>query len=164
MTFQCESIRLFIKKPKKLHISAVKSLRKHLRVCGGCNSSIADDLGYPLGCTDETFGRQTLNLCGTLARGKSKDQALVDHVKECFACSDEVGRARQDLEDPPIRRIEMETSMGPAEAIREKKGDPWHIGYPWGDDDFYGTEAQVRARMKKNIKENDEEDKDGEEG
>ena len=55
-------------------------------------------------------------------------------------------------------KVTLPTSLGDAEAVRESifGGGRWKIGYPWGDDEFYGTKAEVISRMKKNIEQNDE--------
>ncbi len=47
--------------------------------------------------------------------------------------------------------IQMETSLGMAEAVKDDQGTPWEINYPWGADRFYGSAGEVRARMKRQI-------------
>lgn len=54
--------------------------------------------------------------------------------------------------------IELETSHGPAEAIKQEQDAPWHIGYPWGDDTFYGSKPEAEAQMRSVIDLHDEEE------
>jgi len=180
MNAQCSSIKVYLRNPKLrkkiLHIDLIKSMRQHLRECEDCSAEVAVQLGHPLGCNDASFGKRVLDVPASLALGQEQDRELVAHVKVCFTCSDEVEFAKaslrniDEMSDPiPHRRhrIALRTSLGMAEAVRETgKADdiPWEIHYPWGDDKFYGTASQVKARMKKNIAENDEEDAGGEEG
>lgn len=54
---------------------------------------------------------------------------------------------------PTPQTVTLPTSLGCAEATRASLNSPWEIGYPWGDDRFYGTEDEVRARMTARIAE-----------
>jgi len=49
--------------------------------------------------------------------------------------------------------VTVGTPDGIAEAIREDTKEPWRIGYPFGDDTFYGDKKQVERRMNKRVKE-----------
>lgn len=49
--------------------------------------------------------------------------------------------------------VVIATSQGDAEAVREGAGSVWEIGYPWGDDRFYGSRAEVTSRMRNRIAE-----------
>lgn len=49
------------------------------------------------------------------------------------------------------QRITLDTDEGPAEAVKAGPDAPWEIGYPWGDDRFYGTKPQAEARMRERI-------------
>jgi len=49
--------------------------------------------------------------------------------------------------------VQLETEDGTAEATKGAQDEPWEIGYPWGDDRFFGSKSQVEAHMKKRIKE-----------
>jgi hypothetical protein len=50
------------------------------------------------------------------------------------------------------KEVKVPTREGMAVAIKEKNGEPWRIGYPWGDHRFYGSAPEVRALMKRVIK------------
>jgi hypothetical protein len=55
--------------------------------------------------------------------------------------------------------VHLETSQGPAEARRverDPQGDQWVIGYPWGDDRFFGGKPSLIARMRDTIRQKDE--------
>ncbi len=45
----------------------------------------------------------------------------------------------------------METEHGLAEARKDRGDDFWFIGYPWGDDRFAGSRAELRREMKRVI-------------
>ncbi len=47
--------------------------------------------------------------------------------------------------------VTVPTSLGPAEAIKDSREAPWVIGYPWTDEQFYGSITEVRAHMRKAI-------------
>jgi hypothetical protein len=51
--------------------------------------------------------------------------------------------------------VTLLSSEGICEARRPRAKhhteEPWEIAYPWGDDRFYGTRAQVESRMRKRI-------------
>ena len=49
------------------------------------------------------------------------------------------------------RFVYAETELGEAEAMQEGLNEQWNISYPWGHDRFYGTESQVRIRMRRTI-------------
>ena len=53
------------------------------------------------------------------------------------------------------QRVIMTTSLGDAEAIKEGKGKPWKVSYPWGSDQFFGTRPQVIALMRDSRNRND---------
>lgn len=57
----------------------------------------------------------------------------------------------------PIDPVIIETSLGNAEAVSTGAGE-WHIGYPWGDQRFYGTRSEVQREMRQTIAVHDEED------
>lgn len=61
-----------------------------------------------------------------------------------------------------MKQIQIDTSMGAAEALKDKNNEPWEINYPWGAERFYGTEPQVRARMSQAIAEYEKAEADGE--
>lgn len=50
------------------------------------------------------------------------------------------------------KEVSVMTVEGAAVATKEKNGDPWRIGYPWGDARFYGSAPEVRSLMEKTIK------------
>ena len=58
-----------------------------------------------------------------------------------------------------IKTVTLPTPDGDAQATKEAQGEPWEIGYPWADDRFYGTKAEVTARMKRRIKQAAEEER-----
>lgn len=41
-----------------------------------------------------------------------------------------------------------DTDTGMMVAIKDGRNEPWHIAYPEGDDRFYGSISEVRARMR----------------
>ena len=47
-----------------------------------------------------------------------------------------------------LQTVTLPTEHGDAEATRTAIGMAWDINYPWGADRFYGTAAQVKARMR----------------
>ena len=47
----------------------------------------------------------------------------------------------------------LETDDGMVEAIKEGRDEPWHIAHPWGDERFYGSRPEVKARIKSLVKE-----------
>jgi hypothetical protein len=51
---------------------------------------------------------------------------------------------------PRVDRITVPCDDGDVEASRNRDGS-WHIGYPWGDEDFFGTIMQVKARMLRKV-------------
>jgi hypothetical protein len=57
-----------------------------------------------------------------------------------------------------IDRIEMETELGMAEAVRQDAMGEWLISHPWGDKRFAGSAAEVKSEMKKIIAENEAND------
>lgn len=52
---------------------------------------------------------------------------------------------------PRVDTITVPCDEGNVEAIRDRKTGAWHIGYPWGDEDFFGTIMQVKARMLRKV-------------
>lgn len=53
----------------------------------------------------------------------------------------------------------MPTSVGDVEATKTPfKDEPWEINHPWGSEQFYGTRAEVRARMRQIIALQDEDE------
>jgi len=57
-----------------------------------------------------------------------------------------------------LQTVTLPTQHGDAEATRTAIGMAWDINYPWGADRFYGTAAQVKARMIRAIAAHDGED------
>lgn len=54
------------------------------------------------------------------------------------------------LADRPTIVVTLDTPDGQAEARRVGPGE-WQIGYPTGDDTFFGTKPEVIARMRRRI-------------
>lgn len=51
------------------------------------------------------------------------------------------------------KKVTLPTSLGDAEAHRDRPKDAWQIGYPWKSERFYGTASEVKAKMKAEIDE-----------
>jgi hypothetical protein len=58
------------------------------------------------------------------------------------------------------KEVKVPTREGMAVAIKEKSSEPWKIGYPWGDQRFYGSAPEVRAIMKRAIKDAGQEEEE----
>lgn len=174
--FLCGNLMFHLTNRSKLDNDIIKEAHEHLHECETCRAEVACAQDFPFGCTDENIGKKVAVSLAAIVKGKSNTSGLEAHVKGCAGCTIEVEEARKALTEagPGLakrlwkkiggklrmkkssRIVQMETSLGKAEATKAKQSDPWTINYPWGGDTFYGTVPEVKARMRKNIAENDE--------
>lgn len=52
-----------------------------------------------------------------------------------------------------MKRLEVPCDEGVVEATQESAGEAWNIGFPFGDRRYHGNEAEVRAFIKREMKE-----------